>query len=181
MLALMKPPKFLPEVSRNRLVTNWVRATHGEFPATISHASLSRPRVHKALAIGAALLLILGSFLIPREPEGVSTKPFSYSQEEHADISVDSKDSESHVPQICSAEDLKSKLENQQLSRKSAFEPDGYAVTAFHDMGGLLIIEYNCSKPVTDVIFRVQWVSSGQIWRIEKISRPPSRQSGDSN
>jgi hypothetical protein len=177
----MKPSKFLPEVSRNRLVTNWVRATHGKVAATKSRSLQSLPRVLTALPIGAALLLTFGLVFALGKPESLSIEPLPYSKVEHAVVSADSKDYVPDFPKMCSAEDLKSKLENQQLSRKRAFEPDGYALTALHDLGGLLIIEYKCSKPGTDVTFRVQWVSSGQIWRIEKISRPPSRQSGDSD
>jgi hypothetical protein len=125
--------------------------------------------------------LILGLVFALGKPESLSIEPLPYSKVEPAVVSVDSKDYGSDFSKMCSAENLKSKLENHQLSRKSAFEPNGYAVTALHDMGGLLIIEYKCSKPDSDVIFRVQWVTRGEMWRIEKISRPPSRQSGDSN
>jgi hypothetical protein len=131
--------------------------------------------------MAAAFLLILVLVFALGKPESLNTEPLSNSKEEHAVVSVDSKDDVAYLLKTCSAGDLKPKLENQQLSRTSAFEPEGYAVSALHDMGGLLIIEYTCSKPDSDVTFRVQWVSRGEMWRIEKISRPPSMQSGDSN
>jgi hypothetical protein len=55
----------------------------------------------------------------------------------------------------------------------------GYKALASQDLGGALVVDFACEDPKSNEVFRSMWLLIKEKWLIEKISRPPSRQSGD--
>jgi hypothetical protein len=79
----------------------------------------------------------------------------------------------------CSVDDLRKNLQGYVPSRVANEPVLGYKALPSQDLGGALVIDFACDDSSSKEVLRSAWLLVKEEWRIEKISRPPQRQSGD--
>lgn len=176
----MRQAKFLPEVARNRLITNWVLASFGPKQAASvvrkrSSSNRLKPFVLPLLSVTVVLSVALGYFGLPNRSsslERVIDRPPSIGVSSH-----DSRDMPSTTS--CTADDLQASLDGYAPSRDGNELVSGYKALPGQDFGGALVIDFVCEDSRTNDAFRSMWFLVNKKWRLNEISRPPSRQPGD--
>ena len=176
----MRHEKFLPDVTRNRLLSNWVLASFGPSRETSvgkKRASSNRlkPFMLPLLAVTVVLFVALGYFGIPKRSsslESVIGQPPA--------IEVSSHDS-GDLPSTagCSADDLRASLVGYAPARDDNKAISGYKALTGQDLGGALVIDFVCEDSNTNEAFRSMWLLVKKKWSLKEISRPPFRQPGD--
>lgn len=171
--------RFLPDVSRNRLLTNWVRARRdaGEFqrdlPASRWSHTFNR-RLYIFLGVGLVSAIMFGALFQISNDSVLSHRT---ALEPQALITPSSL--ESPAPKVCTEQHLAGVLAETTPSHDSPSNVAGYEIKGNLDLGGVLVSDYACVDSHRVETFRVQWLLRTSVWKIEKISRPPVRQSGD--
>lgn len=171
--------KFLPDVSRNRLLTNWVRARRdaGEFQRDLPASRWSRTfymRLYIFLGVSLVSAIMFGA---PFQISNDSVLSRRTALEPQALITPSSL--ESPAPKVCTEQHLAAVLAETTPSHDSPPNVAGYEIQDNLDLGGVLVSDYACVDSKQVETFRVQWLLRSRAWQIEKISRPPVRQSGD--
>lgn len=73
----------------------------------------------------------------------------------------------------CSLEEIGRNAGFRSFPRSAAPQLDGYVVVTKQAFGGLLAVDYRCSNPKSQVIFRVYWHLNEDVWEVKKISPLP--------
>ncbi len=171
--------KFLPDVSRNRLLTNWVRARRyaGEPQIDLPVSRWSRTsRTRLYIFLGVCLVsTILFAALFQISNNSVLSRRTA--TEPHTLITPSSL--KSPAAKVCTEQHLAGVLAETTPSHDSPSNVAGYEIKGNLDLGGVLVSDYACIDSQRVQTFRVQWLLRARVWQIEKISRPPVRQSGD--
>ncbi len=175
----MRQAKFLPEVTRNRVLSNWVLASFG---TKLSESDTKRSLHIRLKAIRLpiiCLILVLsvsvGYFVLPKRSPSfesvISQPPVT------AASTSDSVDKP--LTTDCSADDLQANLADYAPTRDGIKAISGYKALLSQDLGGALVIDFVCEDSKTNDKFRSMWLLANKKWSLKEISRPPSRQPGD--
>ena len=175
----MRHEKFLPDVIRNRLISNWVLAGFGP---NLSESDAKRSLFSRLKAIRfpiICLILVLsvsvGYFGLPKR-----SSSFESVIGQSPAIAVSTSDSgDEPLTTHCSADDLRASLVGYAPSRDDNKAISGYKAQSGQDLGGALVIDFVCEDSKTNEAFRSMWLLVKKTWSLKEISRPPSRQPGD--
>ena len=176
----MKAQLFLPEVRRNRLVSNWVRAR--ALPSSSSFPMSSRRK--NARAVTLAVFVLLGCFATAIAALGWESGPMRLDQGTTTQT-PQSRTAASPEPvrQInqtpCDVEDSFLGLNADTPSRLDSPSFAGFDKIVSHLLGGVAVADYRCSRSSEKPLFRVRWELSNNLWKVKEISRPPEGKSGD--
>lgn len=176
----MRHEKFLPDVIRNRLLSNWVLASFvPSRKATVGKKRASsnrlKPFMLPLLSVTVVLFVALGYFGIPRR-----SSSFESVIGQSPAIAVSTSDSgDEPLTTRCSADDLRASLVGYAPSRDDNKAISGYKAQSGQDLGGALVIDFVCEGSKTKDAFRTMWLLGDMKWSLKEISRPPSRQPGD--
>jgi hypothetical protein len=175
----MKCVKYLPEVERNRVLTNWVRASYAPRHEDSDRrlTIFGRPRSFK-VRIFWLFVLISACLIYFGVPAVNSTRADVVGQTDIRGVSSNDAGGVAMTSK-CSTDDLRSNLESYVPTRDANEPILGYKALASQYLGGALVVDFACEDPKRDEVFRSMWLLIKEKWLIEKISRPPSRQSGD--
>lgn len=171
--------RFLPDVSRNRLLTNWVRARRdaGEFQGDLPASRWSRTfytRLYIFLGVGLASGIMFGALFQISNDSVLSRRTALEPQ-----VLITPSSLKSSAPKVCTEQHLAAVLAETTPSHDSPPNVARYEIQDNLDLGGVLVSDYACVDSKLVETFRVQWLLRSRAWQIEKISRPPVRQSGD--
>ena len=175
----MTQVKFLPEVARNRLFSNWVLARFGpkRSESDTKRSLYSRLKAIRLPIICLFLVLSasVGYFGIPKR----STSFESVIAQPPATAASTSDSVEKPLMTDCSADDLQANLADYAPTRDGIKAISGYKALPGQDLGGALVIDFVCEDSKTIDAFRSIWLLVDKKWSLKEISRPPSRQPGD--
>lgn len=161
----MKHNKFLPDVARNRVLSNWVLASFGSSPSDSKRFKLA------ILLLTILLSLTIGYF-------GLSTRNSNLERVmgHSATKAVTSRDS-GDLPSIkgCSEQNLRDNLADYAPVRDAVKSISGYKTLPSQDLGGELVIDFVCKKTKSQDAYRTFWILFNKKWNLNEISRPPSR------
>ena len=73
----------------------------------------------------------------------------------------------------CSLEEISRTSRLRSFPRSGAPQLDGYVAVSKQAFGGWLAVDYRCSNPKSQVIFRVHWHLNEDVWEVKKISPLP--------
>ena len=167
----MRAQKFLPDVKRNRCLTNWVRARERPFSLRVGFKNRIRKFNRPAIVSVTCLAVIGGSALglgghrfeplgqTPKATEPTSGTPVA--------------------PKTCDVEGSISAKGVEMASRAALPRVAGFELIASYSLGGVLIADYRCEASKRSAVFRVRWELANARWQVKEISRPPERRSGD--
>jgi hypothetical protein len=171
--------KFLPEVKRNRIFSNWVLAqnkeTSGKEQLKRKFGKSSRRALIKAFLVCCAISLLI---FIVNNRTWVDLSATSAEQTEQGP-KVEASPSAAPTPEPCSTAEFSYRAESQKVARGSIPQIVGYRVSSSQALGGVQVVNYNCADSSGSEVFSVFWQISDDVWTVKKISRPPSGQPGD--
>ena len=165
----MTAAKFLPDVKRNRLITNWVRATYSPRATRRlrDKPSISRRKQRTILLAGG--VCVLGSMsALSLSTQVDSVTPGLLNTPKPA-----------KVFDRCSEEELRNVLGYNLLKDGIPPEFPGYKIISSNGFGGVFTAEFRCQSGKDLTNYLIEWESFNEAWRLKQISRPPVRQSGD--
>lgn len=166
----MPAAKFLPEVKRNRLLSNWVRETAGSSVIPSVGVVKGFTRAH-----GRRFLLVGGLFIL-----GLAAISLSFVEQATETQSEPAKPTPAAVPKRCSEEELREVVGVQQTANGLPQALPGYPKVRSERLGGIIASEFQCQSGQAATTYLVEWEFFNETWRLKRISRPPVRQSGDS-
>lgn len=177
----MRARLFLPEVKRNRLVTNWVmvRAIQSKPKDGLSSQRVKILRAALITTLCIAMVSGAGTIVLSSSMRNAwLTSAAPASQAVVATYaSADGIDPISQDP--CGFEAPAFIAANEKLSRGNAPSLEGFDSVVSHAMGGILIADYKCASSRSAALIRVRWELANASWQLKQVSRPPLRQSGD--
>ena len=169
----MRAQKFLPDVKRNRCLSNWVRAR--EHPFSLREGLKDRIRKSARPAIlSVACIAVICTSALGLGLEGSHFEPGSQTRRATGPTS-----GKPLAPKTCDVEDSIAEMGVEAVSRSASPLVSGFEFVASHSLGGVLIADYRCEASKDSALFRVRWEFANARWLVKEISRPPERQSGD--
>ena len=166
----MPAAKFLPEVKRNRLLSNWVMETAGSNVNRRVRAEAGFSKAHWRLVI-----LVGGLFIL-----GLASISLSFAEQVRETQSEIAKPTPTLVAKRCSEEELREVVGVQQTANGLPQALPGYHKVSSERFGGIVTTEFHCKTGEQATAYLVEWELFNEAWRLKQISRPPVRQSGDS-
>lgn len=176
----MKNPLFLPEVRRNRLVTNWVWARSQ--PLSSNLPTGSKLRKSRAVVLGILVLIVcLATAMAVLEWQSHASKADreTASQSSKSRTAKSPKPVQLSIQTSCDVEDSFLRLNAERPSRLDAPSVAGFDKIVSHVLGGVVIADYRCDDSSEGALFRVRWEFKNALWQVKEISRPPEGWSGD--
>jgi hypothetical protein len=166
----MSAAKFLSEVKRNRLFSNWVRETAGSnvIPSLRAEAGFSKANWRLVIMVGGLFIL------------GLAAISLSFAEQVRESQSETSKSTPTSVAKRCSEGELREVVGVQQTANGLPQALPGYPKVSSARLGGIITSEFKCQSGQAATTYLVEWVFFNETWRLKRISRPPVRQSGDS-
>ena len=170
----MKNQLFLPEVRRNRLVTNWVRARAQ--PSSSSLPSGSKRK--KSRAVILAVFALLGCFATAVAVfDWQGQAPMAYrviaSQSSKSRTAENPKPVPQTIQASCDVEDSFFQLTAERPSKLDTPSVAGFDKIVSHALGGVVVADYRCEEASEAALFRVRWEFTNALWQVKEISRPP--------
>lgn len=175
----MRGQKFLPEVSRNRFTSNWVRASRQA--ESRKHRLFRRVLMRKSknLVVAAALLCLIGTGIAGHTIQNGTqqTTGASLASVEKADAMSTSKLKSNS--KACTASDLEIRAKRQVLDLGLPPDFEGYRAISRHQLGGIVVVDFLCEGSSVSELMQVRWELVQKQWLVKKISRSPNRRPGD--
>jgi len=172
-IASMSARKFLPEVNRNRLFSNWVRRR--EIGKQVRHRRRTKhPQmiVFTVATITVTAFLSLG-FDFTRLQDSTNFEPVG--KPSHTAESSQSEALTETEAKQCDPEKFARKIEVANVSRGVSPVIVEYTASKIQQLGGVLLVHFVCERDKKGPEFLVRWEFSKAKWLIKEISRPPSR------
>lgn len=175
----MRGQKFLPEVRRNRFTSNWVRASRqGE---SRKHRLFRRFLMSKSknLLVAVALMCLIGTGIAGHTIQNGAqqTTGESLASAEKAEAMSTSKLKSNS--EACTASDLEMRAKRQVLDLGLPTDFEGYQAISRHQLGGIVVVEFQCEGSSGSELLRVRWELLQKKWLVKKISRSPNGRPGD--
>jgi hypothetical protein len=177
----MRTRVFLPEVKRNRLVTNWVMVRAIQSKPTDGLSSQRVKNFRAALITTLCVAMVSGAGTIVASGSmsnaWLATTAPATQAVVATDATADGIDPITQDP--CGFEAPVFIAANEKPSRGDAPSVEGFDSVVSHPMGGILIADYKCASSRSAALIRVRWELANATWQLKQVSRPPLRQSGD--
>ena len=170
----MKNPLFLPEVRRNRLVTNWVRARAQL--ASSSLANGSKLKKSRAVFLGSFIFLVClatSMAVLDWQSQAPRVDWKTASQSSKSRAFTNPKPAQQTIQTSCDVDDAFFGLKVERSSRLDAPSVAGFDKIVSHMLGGVVVADYRCDESIEATLFRVRWEFANSLWQIKEISRPP--------
>jgi hypothetical protein len=172
-IASMSARKFLPEVKRNRLLSNWVRMREiGKQVRRRSRTKHPQLIVVTVATITATAFLSLGFDLNRLED---ATNFETVEKPSHTAESSQSKALTESEAKQCDPEKFARKIEAANVSRGVSPVIVEYTASKIQQLGGVLLVHFVCERDKNGPEFLVRWEFAKAKWLLKEISRPPSR------
>ena len=170
----MKSQLFLPEVRRNRLVTNWVRARAK--PSSSSFHNGSKRTNSRAVML--AVFALLGCFVTAVavfvwQGQAPMAHRVIASQSSKSRTAANPKPVPQTIQTSCDVEDSFFQLNTERPSKLDTPSVAGFDKLDSHVLGGVVIADYRCEESSEAALFRVRWEFTNALWQVKEISRPP--------
>jgi hypothetical protein len=169
MIGDMKRSKFLPEIQRNRLYTNWVLKR--DVPGGTVVANHPRPRwsskgllMFLALFVVASIALFLNVF--PANPRGANSITRNNPTAPAAEQKPETPCSEGHIHR-------EARAYADSLEPPTSFE--GFQTETVQRLGGVVTVHLKCESQDQLTRFQVSLEYRDARWELERISQPPAR------
>lgn len=166
----MRRRKFRPEISRHRLLSNWVVSrSHPKSPRLLRLRSVGKLRllvVAGVLPLAVSVIALVGYQTAPTKPTN-TTQAFIGSNKPDIQPTIASEG--------CGRQQISALASQVLVGRSDVPRLEGYVVVTKQDFGGLLALDYLCKTNKLEDVFRVQWHLIGKFWEVKKISRLPVR------
>jgi hypothetical protein len=167
----MRAQKFLPEVRRNRCLTNWVRVRERPFSRRAGLKDRMRKFIRPAI-LSVTCLVVVGTSAL-----GLGGSLFEPGSQTRRTTGLTF--GTTLAPETCDVEDSIAPTGVQADSRPATPLVSGFEFIASQSLGGVLVADYRCDASQESALFRVRWELSNARWQVKEISRPPERQPGD--
>jgi hypothetical protein len=183
----MKPSGFLPDIKRNRFVTNWAVVYLADLEGVVNARPPGAFGRHHKIAGFAIMALLVTSVILMATPR-LESSPSASIRLKEVNAARDSAAPPTALPShsavarlterdVCTEEFLKAQVGQVIVRPPEAPIAKGYSLGSVEFMGGTLFANYTCEAGSDR--FSAQWVRAGEKWQLKKISRPPERRPGD--
>ena len=170
----MKNQLFLPEVRRNRLVTNWVQARAQSSSSSLPSGSKRKNSRAVILAV-SALLGCFATAVAVFDWQGQAPKAdrVTASQASKLRTTANPKPVPQTIQTSCGVEDSFFQLIAERPSKLDTPSVAGLDKIVSHVLGGVVVADYRCEESSEAALFRVRWEFTNALWQVKEISRPP--------